>query len=37
MVEENIGQEFRFKNIVEIRNYEEIEQNKLMNRIHKNI
>ena len=37
MVEENIGQEFRLKNIVEIRNYEEIEQNELMNRIHKNI
>ena len=37
MVEENIGQECRLKNIVEIRNYEITEQNELMNKIHKNI
>ena len=39
MVEENIGQEFRLKNIAQIRNYshEEIEHNELMNRTHKNI
>ena len=37
MVEENIGEECRLKNIVAIRNYEIIEKNELMNRIHKNI
>ena len=37
--EENISQEFRFKNIDETRNYflEEIEQNKLMSRKHKKV
>ena len=37
MVEENISQEFRLKNIDETRNYflEEVEQNELMNRKHK--
>ena len=39
MVEENISQEFRFKNIGETRNYfhEEIEQNKLISRKHKKV
>ena len=39
MVEQNISQEFRFKNIYEIRNYflEEIEQNELMSRKHKKV
>ena len=39
MSEENIGQEFRLKNIDETRNYflEEIKQNKLMNKKHKNV
>ena len=39
MVEENISQEFRLKNIDEIRNHflEEIEQNKLMSRKHKKV
>ena len=39
MVEKNISQEFRLKNIDEIRNYflKEIEQNKLMNKKHKKI
>ena len=37
MVEENISQEFRFKNIDETRNYflEEIKQNELMSKKHK--
>ena len=37
MVEENISQEFRLKNIDEARNYflEEIKQNELMTRKHK--
>ena len=39
IVEENIGQVFRFKDINETRNYffEEIEQNELMSRKHKKI
>ena len=39
MVEENISQEFRFKNIDETRNYflEEIKQNELMSRKHKKV
>ena len=39
MVEENISQEFRLKNIDETRNYflKEIEQNKLMRRKHKKV
>ena len=39
MVEENVSQEFRLKNIDKIRNYflEEIEQNELMSRKHKKI
>ena len=39
MVEENISQEFRLKNIDEIKNYflEEIEQNELMSRKHKKV
>ena len=39
MVEENIGQEFRFKNIDETRNYflEEIKQNELMSKKHKKV
>ena len=39
MVEENISQEFRLKNIDETRNYflEEIEQNEMMNKKHKNV
>ena len=39
MVEENISREFRLKNISETRNYflEEIKQNKLMSRKHKNV
>ena len=39
MVEENINQEFRLKNIDETRNYflEEIEQNELMSRKHKKV
>ena len=39
MVEESISQEFRLKNIDETRNYffEEIEQNKLMSKKHKNV
>ena len=39
MVEENISQEFRFKNIDETRNYfiEEIKQNELMSKKHKKI
>ena len=39
MVEENINQEFRFKNIDETRSYflEEIEQNELMSRKFKKI
>ena len=37
MVEENISQEFRLKNIDETRNYflEEIKQNELMSSMHK--
>ena len=37
MAEENIGQEFRLKNMEETRNYfiEEINQNRLMSKIHK--
>ena len=37
MVEENMSQKFRFKNLEETRNYflEEIEQNELMSRKHK--
>ena len=37
MVEENISQEFRLKNIDETRNYflEEIKQNELMSNMHK--
>ena len=37
MVEENISQEFRLKNIDEIRNYfaKQIEQNELISRKHK--
>ena len=39
MVEENISQEFRLKNIDETKNYflEEIEQNELMSRKHKKV
>ena len=39
MVEENISQEFRLKNIDETRNYflEDIEQNELMSRKHKKV
>ena len=39
MVEENISQEFRLKNIDETRNYflEEIEQNELMSGKHKKV
>ena len=39
MVEENISQEFRLKNIDEARNYflEDIEQNKLMSSKHKKV
>ena len=39
MVEENINQEFRLKNIDETRNYflEEIEQNELMSRKYKKV
>ena len=39
MVEENISQEFRWKNIDETRNYflEEIKQNELMSKRHKNV
>ena len=39
MVEENISQEFRLKNIDETRNYflKEIEQNELMNKKHKKV
>ena len=39
MVEENISQEFRLKNIDETRNYflEEIEQNELMSKKHKKV
>ena len=39
MAEENISQEFRFKNIDETRSYflEEIKQNELMSRKHKNV
>ena len=39
MVEENISEEFRLKNIDETRNYfiEEMEQNKLMSRKHKRV
>ena len=39
MVEENISQEFRLKNIDETRNYfvEEIQQNELMGRVHKKV
>ena len=39
MVEENVSQEFRLKNIDETRNYflEEIEHNKLMSRKHKKV
>ena len=39
MVEENISQEFRLKNIDETRNYflEEIKQNELMRRKHKKV
>ena len=39
MVEENISQEFRLKNIDETRNYflEEIKQNELMSRKHKKV
>ena len=40
MVEENISQEFRVKNIDEIRNYfleKKIEQNELKSRKHKNV
>ena len=39
MVEESISQEFRLKNIDETRNYflEEIEQNELMSRKHRNV
>ena len=37
MAEENIGQEFRLKNMEETRNYfiKEINQNRLMSKIHK--
>ena len=39
MVEENISQEFRLKNIDKTRNYflEEIKQNELMSRKHKKV
>ena len=39
MVEENISQEFRLKNIDETRNYEieEIKQNELMSKKHKKV
>ena len=39
MVKENISQEFRWKNIDETRNYflEEIKQNELMGKKHKNV
>ena len=39
MVEENISQEFRLKNIDETRNYflEEMKQNELMSRKHKKV
>ena len=39
MVEENISQEFRLKNVDETRNYflEEIKQNELMSKKHKKI
>ena len=39
MVEENISQELRLKNIDETRNYflEEIKQNELMSKKHKNV
>ena len=39
MVEQNLSQEFRFKNIDETKHYfyEEIEQNELMSRKHKKI
>ena len=39
MVEENISQKFRFKNIDEIRHYflEEIMQNELMSKMHKKV
>ena len=39
MVEENISQEFRLKNIDEKRNYflEEIKRNELMSKKHKNV
>ena len=39
MVEENISQEFRLKNIDETRNYflEEIKQNEMMSRKHKKV
>ena len=39
MAEENISQEFRLNNIDESRNYliEEIKQNKLMSKKHKNV
>ena len=39
MVEESISQEFRLKNVDKTRNYflEEIEQNELMSRKHRNV
>ena len=39
MSEKNINQEFRLKKIDEMRNYliEEVNQNKLMNKKHKNV
>ena len=39
MIEENISQKFRLKNVEETRNYffEEIEQNELMSNKHKNV
>ena len=39
MVEENISQDFRLRNIDQTRNYflEEIEQNELMSRKHKKV
>ena len=39
MIEENINQKYRLKNVEETRNYffEEIEQNELMSNKHKNV
>ena len=39
MVEENISQEFKLKNLEQTKNYfiKEIDQNELMNKKHKNV